>query len=57
MNKTKICALEEITYWLKRSGLDQDETDTLLGLFLEQESEFYVECMNLIRHNEETATS
>lgn len=53
----KVCALEEVTYWLKRGGLDQHEVDILLAMFLEQEAQLYIDCMALVENKEETATA
>lgn len=42
-------ALEQLTAFLSSAGMKDDDINMLLGRFLEEEAEDYVECMSLIR--------
>ncbi len=44
-------ALDQLTSILSSAGLKDDDINMLLGRFLEEEAEDYVECMSLVRES------
>ena len=44
-------ALEKLENILSEYGLSEEDINYLLAQFLEEEAEFYVECMNLLEEN------
>ena len=44
-------ALDQLTSILSSAGLRDDDINMLLGRFLEEEAEDYVECMSLVRES------
>lgn len=44
-------ALEKLQKILSEYGLSEDEIDSLLARFLEEEAQFYIECIELVKEN------